>query len=38
MRLSEKLRQQIGRQDVKRQAMSDPINPRSQSQVDTVIR
>src|SRR5947207_8303181 len=38
MRLSEKLRQQIGRQDAKRQAMSDPINPRSQSQVDTVIR
>src|SRR6266568_2198001 len=38
MRLSEKLRQQILRQDAKRQAMSDPINPHSQSQVDTVIR
>ncbi len=38
MRLSEKLRQQIVRQDAKRQAMSDPINPRSQSEVDTVIR
>jgi peptidoglycan/LPS O-acetylase OafA/YrhL len=37
MRLSEKLRQQIMRQDAKRQAMSDPINPYSQSLVDTVI-
>jgi peptidoglycan/LPS O-acetylase OafA/YrhL len=38
MRLSEKLRQQKMRQDAKRQAMSDPINPCSQSLVDTVIR
>lgn len=38
MRLSEKLRQQIMRQDAKRQAMSDPITSSSQSLVDTVIR
>ena len=38
MRLSEKLRQQMVRQAAQRQAMSEPINPRSQSQVDTVIR
>lgn len=38
MRLSEKLRQQIMRQDAKRQAMSDPITSCSQSLVDTVIR
>lgn len=38
MRLSEKLRHQIMQQDTKRQAMSDPIAPRSQSLVDTVTR
>ena len=32
MRLSEKLRQRIVRQDAKRQAMSDSMNPRSQNQ------
>ena len=37
MHLSEKLRQQIMRQDIKRQAMSEHINTRSQSQVDTPI-
>lgn len=36
MRLSEKLRQQIMRQDAKRQAMSDPRNPGSQKQVNAV--
>ena len=38
MSLSEKLRQQMGRQAAQRQAMSDPIDPRPQSQVDTAIR
>lgn len=38
MLLSEKLRQQIVRQDVKRKVMSEPIKPRSQSQLDTAVR
>jgi peptidoglycan/LPS O-acetylase OafA/YrhL len=38
MRLSEKLRQQILQQNARRRAMSDPIQPRSQSLVDTAAR
>ena len=38
MRLSEKLCQQIVRQDAKRQPMSDPLNSHSQNQADTVLR
>jgi peptidoglycan/LPS O-acetylase OafA/YrhL len=37
MRLSERLRQQMMRRDTERQEMSDPVNVRSQNQVDTVI-
>ena len=38
MRLSEKLCQQIVRQDAKRQPMSDPLDSHSQNQADTVLR
>ncbi len=38
MSLSEKLRQQMVRQSAQREAMSEPIGPRPQSQVDAVIR
>ncbi len=38
MRLSEKLRQQILRQDAKRQAMPDSIHSNSQSKVDASVR